>query len=91
MRIFVAMILLFSFSLAQAGESGVIIQGKTYMLYKDGKKVGDLPPEATRKPQSLGGMAQTLEYELDSSTGIICYSVKNDLGGDAQTLSCIKK
>lgn len=82
--------LLFLASACMAGETGIVYQGKTYVLFKDGKKVGDLPAEISRKPASIHGSGGiTIRYSMDSDHGVICYN--NDDAPDRESnISCVK-
>ena len=84
-----------------AGESGVIFQGKKTVLYKDGKKVGELPagfadnkPEG-RKPDSvkppIEGVPFMSELYFQEIGDVVCYSLIHDTRGPNPSLSCVKK
>ncbi len=82
-------LLLFSFP-AFANESGVLFQGKTYVIYKDGKKVGD-EPKVDRKIASIDSSGYLrIRYETDETNGTICY-YNYDASTSVTAVSCLKR
>ena len=90
---------------ASAGESGILFQGKEYVLYRDGKKVSDLPSEVAqqlknRKPASENNGSgfredtndPTTIYFQRSSEGVNCYYRSTGDGGHGASgsVSCVK-
>ncbi|MDD4976942.1 MAG: hypothetical protein PHY93_21495 [Bacteriovorax sp.] len=85
-------ILFFIFgSLVFAGESGYILNGEVNVVYKDGKKVGTMPPqEKVRAPSSIG--RSTSEYDFiyyQDDGNIRCY--QSSIASQSTSLSCVQK
>lgn len=80
---------------ALAGESGIIINGKKTVLFREGKKIGELPNDS-RKPSSAAniveGTATNRELFYQEVDGIVCFSLNSSAtkeGGPG--LSCVVK
>lgn len=90
MKIALSIALLFASVAVNANESGILYQGKKYVLFKDGKKVGE-EPDFARKPASLrAGSWLSIRYEEDSQNGVICY-YNDDAPDHKADISCVKR
>lgn len=103
-RFFLILTILYQIT-AQADESGVIYQGKRYVLFKDGKQIAEAPKRspagyidpATGKAQE-GLLTQALGFVEDKTNKVICYFAASLQNGDGRNamepapyLSCIKR
>lgn len=93
MKILAVSLLTVASCFAWAGESGFVYQGKTYVVFKDGKKTGktfeELFPGENRKPSSMTStVLGMVSYEEDQDSGVRCYRFPSNTG--YQALSCVK-
>jgi hypothetical protein len=93
MKYFFMFFITFNVLFANANESGVLYQGKSYVIFKDGKKVGE-EPSLPRKPSSISpGNWIAIKYEIDEKNGVICYYNSDGSFSEMKTapISCVKK
>ena len=83
--------LIFSFTAAFAGESGYIENGKTHVVFKDGKKIGEWPAQpAKRDPANFKrSISSNFYFTDDDSMGVRCYSTETVTSGGP--ISCVKR
>jgi len=89
MKVVVSSLLMLS-SLAFAGESGYLLNGKAIPVFKDGKKVGKMPEhKQARTPSSMvhTGSYDSIYYEDDGN--IRCYTIS--IPSQSTAISCVTK
>ncbi len=97
MKILITLITLLICSMTFAGESGFIYNGKTYIVYRDGEKVGKTmeelglgEPKSTkkRKPSSFSNNRNVeITFQTDN-LGNTCYYFAYTNG---DSISCVRK
>lgn len=92
MKWIIAFVYAFMISAIEANEAGFVYQGKRYVVYKNGEKVGktheEMMAEKGREPSSKisKGYVSILTYEEDELAR--CY---RQAGGTTENLHCVKK
>lgn len=84
---FLAILILSVISISTfADESGYLLQGKKFVVYKDGVKQDKVPERAPSSVNEYKSAA--VDFITDDTKGVTCYWFSN--AGTGNALSCVK-